>query len=192
MPQVEVNGEGARPPGLEEDGGTISPSTWHRPAHGDARFRALVEHASDVLLLLDAHGVIGYASPAVARVGGYRAEDMVGTSAFALAHPEDLPRLRALHARLLAAPGGPMPRRRTAPSILRRVIGGRGAVGVRSSMRHGRSPVLETSTSPAGGMCRALACAGTGLGCSCLPTSVRCTLALGGGARKGGRTDIRT
>ena len=70
------------------------------------RFRSLVQNASDVVSSLDADGAVLYQSPALERVLGYKLEDMTNRSVFdpALIHPEDLPKVRALFAELLARP----------------------------------------------------------------------------------------
>jgi PAS domain S-box-containing protein len=52
-------------------------------------FKALVEHAQDWIVVLDARGVIRYASPSIERVLGYRPEERVGHSSRELLHPED-------------------------------------------------------------------------------------------------------
>jgi two-component system NtrC family sensor kinase len=55
----------------------------------EARFRALIENAQDIITLLDGSGVILYASPAVERVLGYRPDELVGRSVSELLHPDD-------------------------------------------------------------------------------------------------------
>ena len=55
----------------------------------EERFRALVQHASVVVTILEADGTITYESPAVERVLGYRPEELVGTNAFDRVHPDD-------------------------------------------------------------------------------------------------------
>lgn len=44
----------------------------------EAHFRALVQHSSDMVLVLDANGIVSEASPAVARVLGHSPESVVG------------------------------------------------------------------------------------------------------------------
>ncbi len=56
-----------------------------------ASFRALVEDGSDIILLLEDTGIILYVSPSVQRVLGHDPEDLIGKSAFAFVHAEDLP-----------------------------------------------------------------------------------------------------
>jgi len=46
--------------------------------------------------MLDADGTIRYVSPSIERVLGYKAEEVLGTNAFHLAHRDDLPRVREL------------------------------------------------------------------------------------------------
>jgi PAS domain S-box-containing protein len=74
-----------------------------RRTDGEARFRALVQHATDVIAVLDAAGAIRYTSPAVASVLGYRPEERLVGSAFDLIHPDDAPGARQALARLLHA-----------------------------------------------------------------------------------------
>jgi PAS domain S-box-containing protein len=56
----------------------------------DERFRALIENASDVITVLDAEGIIRYASPSAKRVLGYKPEELIGTNIAELLHPDDL------------------------------------------------------------------------------------------------------
>jgi PAS domain S-box-containing protein len=72
---------------------------------GEKRFRALIENSSDAVLLLGADGTVLYASPSVARVRGFSPEELVGRSAFANAHPDDLARLREAYGQVLQRPG---------------------------------------------------------------------------------------
>ncbi len=74
----------------------------------EERFRALVQHASDVIAVIDAAGVARYVSPAIAAVLGYRPEERVGASAFDLAHPDDREPVRLRFAAVLRAPRQPI------------------------------------------------------------------------------------
>jgi PAS domain S-box-containing protein len=60
----------------------------------EERFRSLVQNASDIILILDRHGTVRYASPAIERVIGQPAEEIVGGDNFSLVHPQDAKRLR--------------------------------------------------------------------------------------------------
>jgi two-component system NtrC family sensor kinase len=55
----------------------------------EERFRALVEHNSEAVFVVDAGGVIGFASESVLRVTGTRASDWIGHSVFERVHPDD-------------------------------------------------------------------------------------------------------
>ncbi len=70
----------------------------------DARFRALVQNASDIILVLDADHRVYYISPSAERILGYSMQDLLGTDAFALVHVEDAPRVREKFAGTIASP----------------------------------------------------------------------------------------
>ncbi|HSO95146.1 MAG TPA: EAL domain-containing protein [Acidimicrobiia bacterium] len=53
------------------------------------RFRSLVQHASEFVVVYDATGDITYLSPAAARFAGVPADDLVGTDQSDLVHPDD-------------------------------------------------------------------------------------------------------
>jgi diguanylate cyclase (GGDEF)-like protein/PAS domain S-box-containing protein len=57
----------------------------------EARFRALVQHSSDVFMIVDPDGTIRYASPSMATIFGHEPSKLVGSNLAALVHPEDLP-----------------------------------------------------------------------------------------------------
>ena len=71
----------------------------------EERFRALVEHAHDAIMLLDQDGVVRFASQSTAGVLGYAPEAMAGRRIFTLVHPEDRTRIEASFADCLAAAG---------------------------------------------------------------------------------------
>jgi diguanylate cyclase (GGDEF)-like protein/PAS domain S-box-containing protein len=55
----------------------------------EARFRALVQHASDGVVVVDASGLVLYASPAAARMVGLSADEVVGREAIQFIQPDD-------------------------------------------------------------------------------------------------------
>lgn len=65
-----------------------------RVRQSEARFRSLIQHASDMTMVLDRHGVILYESPVFYRIFGYSHGEIMGRSLFELIHPEDLSRAR--------------------------------------------------------------------------------------------------
>jgi PAS domain S-box-containing protein len=75
----------------------------------ERRFRALIEHGSDSIALIDAGNKILYLSPAVANVEGYRPEELLGRLGTEHTHPDDLPVIGAAVEKLLAEPGKPIP-----------------------------------------------------------------------------------
>ncbi|WP_226479099.1 PAS domain S-box protein [Natrinema amylolyticum] len=52
-------------------------------------YQTLIEHSSDLLLVVDANGEITYISPAVERVGGFDPDDLCGTDILEYVHPDD-------------------------------------------------------------------------------------------------------
>ena len=71
-------------------------------------FRALIETAEEVFAVGNADGTLRYASPAVARLTGWEADEWARTSIFENVHPGDLPAVRQAFARALAQPGVPV------------------------------------------------------------------------------------
>ncbi len=67
----------------------------------EERFRALVQHTSDVIATVDAAGVTRYVSPSIEAVLGYRPAELVGARKFDLIHPDDLASAQLLFAELL-------------------------------------------------------------------------------------------
>ncbi|HVP27559.1 MAG TPA: EAL domain-containing protein [Myxococcota bacterium] len=71
----------------------------------DALARALVDHASDVLAIVDSELVIRFLTPSVSRILGYEPASLLGASLVELVHPSDVPLLRGFFAEALAEPG---------------------------------------------------------------------------------------
>jgi PAS domain S-box-containing protein len=55
----------------------------------EKHFRALIEGAHDIVILLGLDGTIRYQSPATERVLGYSPQELVGTNVLDIIHPED-------------------------------------------------------------------------------------------------------
>ncbi|HUM25232.1 MAG TPA: PAS domain S-box protein, partial [Anaerolineales bacterium] len=53
-------------------------------------YRALIENASDGILVVNEEGKISYESPSVTRMLGYEPYSLLGTNAFELIHPDDM------------------------------------------------------------------------------------------------------
>jgi PAS domain S-box-containing protein len=58
----------------------------------EERFRALIENSLDVTVVVDAKGTVGYASPSIEPVLGYKPAEVVGRNTSELIVPADLPR----------------------------------------------------------------------------------------------------
>lgn len=60
------------------------------PGHGSDEFvRAVLANSSDLVIVVDALGILTYASPASIRILGHEPEAWIGRSAFDLIHPDD-------------------------------------------------------------------------------------------------------
>jgi diguanylate cyclase (GGDEF)-like protein/PAS domain S-box-containing protein len=55
---------------------------------GEARFKSLVRHSSDVIAIVDVDGAIQYVSPSITRIFGYEAGELIGTCLVDLLHPD--------------------------------------------------------------------------------------------------------
>ena len=83
---------------------------WHQSElavrASEARFRSLVQHAADVVTVIDRDGVITYDSPAIGPMLGYGPSDRVGTRASDYVHPEDHEGVAALRKAVAEGPDG--------------------------------------------------------------------------------------
>jgi diguanylate cyclase (GGDEF)-like protein/PAS domain S-box-containing protein len=74
-------------------------------AQGEARFKALVHHSSDLITLVGADLAISYQTPSVTRLLGYEEDELIGTELADLTHPEDRLSLVAARADAVAEGG---------------------------------------------------------------------------------------
>ncbi len=67
----------------------------------EARWRSLVQHGNDLISVLDAKGRFTYASPSARTILEREPEDLIGTDALSLLHPDDAgPAAEALYRRI--------------------------------------------------------------------------------------------
>ena len=74
-------------------------------AASESHFRKLIENASDLVTLVDAHGVIRFQGPSSDRLLGYTPEEMRNDPTFERIHPDDVPRVAAAIDRALTGRG---------------------------------------------------------------------------------------
>jgi diguanylate cyclase (GGDEF)-like protein/PAS domain S-box-containing protein len=86
---------------LAVEGASLAADLHRR--QGEARFRSLVAHASDLITVLDGEGLVTYQSPSIERVLGYRSQEVEGRRFDRLLVESDRPLLAQLIA--LDGPG---------------------------------------------------------------------------------------
>jgi diguanylate cyclase (GGDEF)-like protein/PAS domain S-box-containing protein len=79
---------------LAVEGASLAADLHRR--RSEARFRSLVAHSSDLITVLNEHGVVTYQSPSIERVLGYRVDEVEGTQFDWLLSESDRPRLQRL------------------------------------------------------------------------------------------------
>ena len=72
----------------------------------EQRFRSLVQHASDLITVIEADTTIRYQSPAIVRILGYRSSAVVGQKLLDAVHPDDRDHIMASLRQLMARRGG--------------------------------------------------------------------------------------
>ena len=70
----------------------------------ETRFRALIEYAADVILVVDENGVMRFVAPSVEKAMGYTVEEWLGQSGFSFIHPDDRAMTMQALNRLLSQP----------------------------------------------------------------------------------------
>jgi diguanylate cyclase (GGDEF)-like protein/PAS domain S-box-containing protein len=71
----------------------------------EKRFRAMAQHVSDIVAVLDAEGTLVYSSPSATRTMGYSEGELLQRDALELVHPDDLDEIRGIFDVVLAKPG---------------------------------------------------------------------------------------
>ncbi len=73
----------------------------------EERFRALIEHTADMVMIVGPDGTIHYRNPTSTGLGllGRQLEELIGKNGLDRVHPEDRPRVQALLADTVQRPG---------------------------------------------------------------------------------------
>ncbi len=77
----------------------------HAARQNEARFRSLVQHSSDVIIVTRADGTVRFVSPSAARVLGYDPGEMLRHTVSELLHPDDRERAALFFTTAAQAPG---------------------------------------------------------------------------------------
>ena len=70
----------------------------------EQRFRALIENATDIVVIIDKQGIFRYISPSQERIFGYKTVEMLGRNCLDFIYPEDVPVAIAMMKRSLKQP----------------------------------------------------------------------------------------
>jgi len=76
--------------------------------HQEQHSRALIEHSSDVILIVSAEGIVRYVSPSVEPILGFNPEEAIGTNVLEYLHQDALQLAANEFAKLLQNPGATM------------------------------------------------------------------------------------
>ena len=74
----------------------------------EQRFRALIEHSSDIIVVLDPQATITYINPAIEHFLGFKPEERIGKKGNELVHPDDINRLAESYILLLTDVNAPV------------------------------------------------------------------------------------
>jgi PAS domain S-box-containing protein len=74
----------------------------------EARFRALIEKGTDIIVVVNGEGSITYSSPSIEHYFGVTFQENLGKNAFEYIHPEDIPLLTEKFLETLQNPGKPI------------------------------------------------------------------------------------
>lgn len=94
-----------KPPSRREKASGESGHSKEPPDGGGEYHRLLIEHALDLIALLDREGRVLYNAPSVETVLGYEPDELNGENIFELVHPDDVQHVIASFARNLGTPG---------------------------------------------------------------------------------------
>ncbi len=67
----------------------------------EEHYRALIENAQDVIVVVAADGRVLYESPAVDKILGHRAEEVIGKNGFEFVHPDDMEKMTDIMSHML-------------------------------------------------------------------------------------------
>ncbi len=67
----------------------------------EERYRIIAENTLDTIVLVDTDAIVRYVSPSIESLIGYTIEEYEGMDAFGVIHPDDMDRVRLLHAEVV-------------------------------------------------------------------------------------------
>ena len=84
---------------------TVRKRTQEALRSSEERFRALVQNATDVTVVMDERAFLSYVSPSIEHVAGFTPAELINTSAFEQVHPDDLAIAAETLGRIVMKPG---------------------------------------------------------------------------------------
>ena len=72
--------------------------------NSEYQHRTMVANISDVISIIDAHGRVRYTSPSITRWFGWSPDDLIGSYAWQMVHPDDLERIQTIFSALWQRP----------------------------------------------------------------------------------------
>ena len=108
FPVRDANGETYRVVGIAEDVTELQRAE-EALRNSTQRFRSLIEHSSDLILLHDATGRFTYLSPSFQVMLGFPVQDWINRSGLDLVWPDDLDTARLLLGHVTETPAAPTP-----------------------------------------------------------------------------------
>ena len=76
------------------------------PPDCDEQYKALIDHSSDIVTVVDPDGSVTYQSPSVQRILGWDPDELLGDSVYNYVHPDDRETVREQFVALLQQEGG--------------------------------------------------------------------------------------
>lgn len=77
--------------------------------YSEEKFRFLIQHSSDVVMINNLDSKISYVSDSISNVTGYSPEEVINKHSFYFVHPDDISLLEQYHISVLNNPGKPIP-----------------------------------------------------------------------------------
>lgn len=89
---------------------------FRRLTESEARYKLITESSTDIVLTIDADGLIRYVSPSIREIGGHDPAALMGSQSMNLVYPPDRAAVARMHHQALANPGATFTEEYRAPT----------------------------------------------------------------------------